>query len=226
MTASRATFALLLATLVSAPVPATADTILFSSVGPDPFAGTATVFGFNLGEEGDPDIHIGRAYPFVPSTTATFRSAELPLFFPCCDSIPGQGSVVINLFVADGKDGNVPGKLLESFMRTEAINLEVVSFRSVLQPLLVAGTTYFIEATTVGIATGFWHNVVGDQGPFQSAFRIDNGPWQARSQNFAGGFRIIGNDTAPVPEPTSLVLVGTGLAAALMRRRRTRARPI
>lgn len=217
MAASRATVFFLVATMLTA-APAAADTILFNSLGSDPFVGAATVFGFNLGEEGDPDHHVGVAYPFVPSTTAQFRSAELPLFFPCCDSLPGKGSLVINLLAADG---NVPGRLLESFMRTEAIELEVVSFRSVLQPLLTAGQTYFIEASTIGIAAGFWHNVVDDDGPFRSARRIDNGPWQAHTQNFAGGFRIIGEDSAPVPEPTTLVLLGTGLTAVAALRRRT-----
>jgi len=212
-----ATICLVLWVALSA-VPASADTILFNSFGAgDSFSDIAGFFGFEAGEEGDPDSRRSRAFPFVPHVTARFRTAELPLLFPCCDSIPGEGSLVINLF---DSEGDLPGRILETFFSTEPIDLRIALFASSARPLLQAGHTYWLEATTAGIAAGIWPYSPDESGPFRRARRTDNGPWHAVTDpRFTAAFRITGDAAAPVPEPSSILLLGAGLAAAAWRRR-------
>jgi hypothetical protein len=216
MAVSRWTLAFLLASLVGGSS-ASADTILFNSFGPGgSFSGNAFHFGFDPGEEGDPDTRSGLAFPFVPSVTGTFRTAELPLFL---SSLALENNVVINLFESEG---DLPGRLLESILRTDPVD-EIVSFPSSVQPQLLAGRTYFLEATTAGLGTYLWNHSPVPPGSFLGLSRVNGGPWRTDVREFTAAFRIAGETPpAPIPEPSTILLLGGGLAAAAVRRRMTK----
>ncbi len=220
MRAAKVVFAVLLA-VASSVTSASADTILFSSLGPgntfDPMSGT--FFGFEPGEEDSPDRRFARAFAFSPSATAPLAMVELPIVAPCCD--PGAGTVVVNLF---GSQGALPGELLESFAIAQPVDLSVIAFNSIVNPLLVAGQTYFLEATTTGTANGTWFATLEGPGLVPpDVYRIDNGPWLTGPPALYTAFRITGDTpAAPVPEPATVLLVGGGLAAAVLRRGRRR----
>ena len=208
---------------VLATAPAHAESILFNTLGPgDTFDGnSASSFGFDEGQEGDPDSRFARAMPFSPSSSARLRSLDLALFF-VADQPPG--TLVINLFAADGF---LPGALLETFTRTESLAAGVYSFSSVAQPLLQFGQDYFVEATTTGRGFGgFFFTSVEQPENARGAdvFRNNNGPWQRTSvpSDFLA-LRVTG-DTAAIPEPATLILLGTAVGVAPLRRYHRRRR--
>jgi hypothetical protein len=206
---------LFMAVLVAAP--ARAESILFNTLGPgDRFDGAALFFGFDEGEEGDPDRRFTWAMPFSPSSTAALRSIELALDFNP-DFSPA--TLVINLFAADGL---LPGQLLETFTRTGPLGRGVHSFGSAGEPVLRAGQGYFIEATTTGRGFGAWYFSSEEPDEFArgaDVFRNNNGPWQRLTvQGNILALRVSG-DPAPIPEPASMILVGTVLALVPLRRR-------
>lgn len=210
--ASKILFAFLMVAGLSV-APASADVVLFSNLGPhDSFDTPASFFGFDTGEEGDPDSRFARAMPFVSASTAPLQSLELALQFPFSFT---EGSLIVNLFASDG---DIPGTLLESFTRTEAGN-GVLAFHSTLNPVLMAGTRYFVEATTAGRADGLWYFSFQGRGLQPDVARNNNGPWAVGTRDFTSAFRVKGVGD-PVPEPASLILLGSGLAAAGWRRRR------
>jgi hypothetical protein len=218
MLASRITLVVALTALV--PVPAAADSILYTTFGPgrtfDNLSGT--FFGFEAGEEDSPDSRFARAMPFTPRKTGTLGAIALAIQSPLFE--PGPGSIVINLFAADG---DLPGRLIESFMRTEPVDLGVAEFQSVLNPLIQAGETYYLEATTSGVYNGTWFGSPDPVfGNVRDVYRVNNGPWRVSVRDFAAAFEISGDlNASPVPEPASLLLVGAGLAAAALRRRKS-----
>lgn len=220
MAASRTGVALLFMAVLST-TPANAESILFSALGPgDAFdANAAAFFGFNEGQEGDPDSRFARAMPFSPSSTATLTSLDLALDFT--PNIP-PGTLVINLFAAEGP---LPGPLLETFTRTEPLARGVYSFSSVAQPVLRFGQDYFVEATTTGRGFGGWYfssEMPEEHARGLEAFRIDNGPWRRlAAPGDIVALRVTG-DTAPIPEPASMILVGTAVALVPFRRRLSR----
>ncbi len=219
MVASKTLFAFLIVLGLTV-TPASADVVLFSNLGPnDSFnTSTSTFFGFDVGEEGDPDFRFARAMAFVPSTTAPLQSLELPLQFPVSFT---EGSLVVNLFAADAS-GTLPGALLESFTRTEPVD-GLESFQSVGNPILMAGSRYFVEATTAGMADGLWFFSLKGHGLQPDIGRVNNGPWSgAGIRDFTAAFRVSGiGEGGQVPEPASLLLLGTGAAIVMRRRRRT-----
>lgn len=107
-----------------------------------------------------------------------------------------------------------------------------------LDQTLTAGTYYLLlQAVNVGFSDGGWQNSDGTL--VQNAGTIANGMWQSidggatwnffdtTSQDcadvcFAGVFTVNGTSETPVPEPASLMLLGSGLLLGARRfRRRT-----
>jgi len=170
----------------------------------------ASFFGFDTGEEGDPDSTFSRAFAFVPSSTVNLSGLDLPLTFPFSFS---DGVLQVNVYSANGA---VPGALLESFSTSDPIYNAVAHFTSVLNPLLAAGDTYFIEATTLGQADGLWFLSPLEAPPATDVARLNNGPtWVTGTREFNAAFSVSGTPlAADTPEPATLVLLGTGLLAA------------
>jgi hypothetical protein len=201
-------------------VPVSAEQILFANYGPgNPFISTAGLsFGFDEGEEDTPDRRSSQLTPFVPTATGRLRALEIPLFY---DRHVNDGGVLqVNLF--GSADGRLPGALLETFTFDTPNNSgEPIVFRSAIAPLLVLGRTYFVEPTTTGQGVGSWLLSPEDTAVHVAVFRNDNGPFERREGLLIsdGAMRLSG-DVAPIPEPATLTLLCTGLAATCLRARR------
>lgn len=221
MTVAKTLTAFLIAGACTA-APAAADVIFFNSFGPhDSFdASSGTFFGFMEGEEGSPPSTFSRAMPFVAASTGTLDELQLPLEFPY--SGDGQGALVVNLFAADE---GAPGALLETFTHsTPATGHAVFTLPSSTHPALTAGALYFVEATATDQADGVWNLTNDPPRTVTDFYRFNGGQWQIGTRDFSAAFRVAGTSDV-VPEPTCLLLVGTGLAFMRRRSRQDAAKP-
>jgi len=191
-------------------VPLRADTI-HSNLGPgdsfDPTSGwNVTTLASLTGV--DQDI----AMPFtVIGTNHTFTSAELAMLH-----LGGTLSLDI-LLSADA--GGVPGAVIETLNVTVAGSPALVTATSVLNPTLVAGTTYWIATVAGGDHSSEWM-FAGSQGGNNPTgtvgFSYDGGASWSTLTGEGAAFRVNGN---VVPEPTTALLLGVGLVGMTGARR-------
>lgn len=206
--------------IVFCPPPASADNILFNNLGPNDFHDDhrALWFGFEFGQEEDPDDQVAQAVSFSPSVTGTLSTLELPLEFPWSFQ---DGSFELNLYTAAGV---LPGERLESWSADGPyLPTALTTFTSLSQPVLLAGALYFLEVRAIGMADGLWY--LTNEDPDQrvpGAFRQHEGAWLPITRLVTPALRVTGEVAmAPTPEPATLVLIGSGLALAALRRRRS-----
>ena len=197
--------------------------VLFSNLAAnDAYSGQrATFFGFD-DTRTDPSLNFSRAMPFVPLATAALTTLELPLLkLPLFgDPLVNGGTLEVNVF--DSVNG-LPGTLLESFTSYD-IHLpdQLTVFQSTLQPLLGAGSLYFLEVRAIGEASGLWYLTATDPAGLEPDFwRRGEGSWEVGQRNLEAAFRVSGEptDIAPTPEPATMVLFGTALALGAWGRR-------
>jgi hypothetical protein len=188
---------------------AEASTIVFSNLGPGNsyngsgayvISGSTTIFG---------DLDQGSQ--FVPSQTVTLDSIEAALTYD-------RGPNAMELWLMSD-DAGVPGSILESFSFTnlppfDSTSTALAVGTSASHPLLMAGTQYWVIASTDGDTRGDFNlNSTGDTG---DVVRMDGGSWILFNAQ-AAAFRVSGTEAAPVPEPVSIVLLGSGLVVSTAR---------
>jgi len=191
-----------------------ADTVVFSNFGPGMTFDTnrgVSVQGINAGGQIP-------AYAFTPSGTFTFNSAQLAMGL-----VHGPNILQVLLMTSSG---GFPGNVIESITLTNAVapfgSNGIVVANSALHPVLTFGTQYWLVAfpSDPNIAMG-WNFTFNDfltPGAFTDDHVNLAGPWDPTGGP-AAAFQINGD---PVPEPTTMLLLGSGLTAlgAAVRKRR------
>jgi hypothetical protein len=150
------------------------------------------------------------AVSFMPSITDNLASLELALVSGGVD-----GSITVDL--ANDSSGTPGSMVLESFIYDVTSSTPaIVTFNSVLHPLLSSGTTYWVEvfpndSTT---AVGWEYDNENTLGPY--VMQTMNGSWTYDADQYKPSLEV----TGAVPEPSTygLTLIGAGVLA-LMRKR-------
>ena len=180
---------------------ARADTVVFSNFGP------GMTFNQTQGVSVTASNLFGDipAQAFTPSQTVTFSSAQLPM-----NLVTGPNHFQVLLMTSSG---GLPGTIIETITLTDAVPMfppQIVVANSALHPVLTAGTQYWLavfapEPNTFGI----WNFSLNDfSTPQALAFTSPTGPWVVNNVT-RSAFQINGE---PIPEPSTLLLLGTGLA--------------
>jgi hypothetical protein len=156
------------------------------------------------------------AAPIVPSYDANLDSIDVAL------SLQLAGSSVVDpeiTFRLTTDTGGLPGDIIESFVFTVTSSTpEIFSMESTDNPFLSSSSSYWLVALSSIQYTKFgWHNSDTVTTPF---LRSVGGWYDSDLGDFTPAYRL--NGAAPVPEPSTFLLLGGGLAglAFVVRRKR------
>ncbi|MCW5964865.1 MAG: PEP-CTERM sorting domain-containing protein [Bryobacterales bacterium] len=197
-------------------VPGLASTLVYSSFEPeDTFSG-----GWSIGRASitfSQDI----AVSFTPGFDGSLHSIQVPIWH-------ATGPNEYEIRVAEDS-GGIPGATLELFAKSFPASSTMVTLNSVENPMLSAGSTYWIWMTAVNLeeTRGSWGYVGNKQHEF-SYWLSSNGDWRVfeaadylNSLPNAGGpaFAVYANG---IPEPSTILLTLGGLVALLTAANRRR----
>ncbi len=154
---------------------------------------------------------------------------EVPVFFngPISGTLPNQPLLVelVGPYPSGQQTPGVPPTVIESWVIDPLGSSGVTSVRhltSTLQPVLDPAQRYFVQMSSAGLSEAFqwaWNiNSTGAKGWV-------TGPasgWVFSPNQDGPALEVLGGDSsqATAPEPASIGLMGAGLAASLLLRRR------
>ncbi len=203
-----------------AAVPTSADTIWSSYVpftpGPDAWTGPLDAIGIVTGADGTVIVTDRQvASPFTVASSWTVDS-----YTPVLDVFSLEYGLNGRLSLWSGDTS--PTTLVESGIAfavpTSTYYPQAVTIASVGRPVLEPGVTYWLMIQAAGPADGFsWGIAASPFATGQRLARADGGDWAPAGTQSA--FAVDGTASA-VPEPATLLIVGTGLIAAWGARRR------
>ena len=186
---------------------ALADTILYSTLGT-----TFLSEGWKTHADVEQQISVAMPFTIAGPTRATLRTIELGFSF----DPTGEDFVQIDVFSPlDGHPGS----------SVFALSFDL-PFSSTPERLLTLATnisllpgSYFLGLRTTGDIVGTWWET---NASFLGGWTSTNdGPWIEQPTRPQGTFRLSGSQTAPVPEPASLISLASGLLAVWLRKRAT-----